>query len=92
MALSPKGKIVAIGGGGGRNNVTLWNVETREIITKWRGHTKVVFALCWSADGGRVASGSWDGTARVWDVNSGRTVLTIGRSYFDAVVPFPPRS
>ncbi|KAG2744028.1 WD40 repeat-like protein, partial [Suillus brevipes Sb2] len=29
------------------------------------------------ADGERVASGSSDGTARVWDVNSGKNILTI---------------
>jgi WD40 repeat protein len=79
MALSPNGKIVAIGG---RENVTLWDVETGKIIAQWIGHTDVVFALCWSADGGRVASGSLDRTARVWDVDSGRTVLKIKTWHF----------
>ncbi|KAG2740747.1 WD40 repeat-like protein [Suillus brevipes Sb2] len=61
----------------GKNILRLWDVETRKVIAKWEGHTGAVCALCWSADGERVASGSWDGTARVWDVNSGKNILTI---------------
>jgi WD40 repeat protein len=96
MALSPNGKIVASGGrgGGGSDNVTLWDVETRKVIAKWIGHIDVVCALCWSADGGRVASGSWDGTARVWDIDRGRTVLTIktGHRWVRAVMYSPDSS
>jgi WD40 repeat protein len=78
MAMSPNGKTIATGSGSGDNNtVVLWDVETRKVISKWTGHTDLVCALCWSADGERVVSGSWDGTARVWDVNTGETILTI---------------
>ncbi|KAG2034647.1 quinon protein alcohol dehydrogenase-like superfamily, partial [Suillus americanus] len=74
MALSPNGKTVASGGGRDDCSVRLWDVETRKVISKWRGHTDVVCALGWNADSERVASGSWDGTARVWDVNRGKTI------------------
>jgi WD40 repeat protein len=78
MAMSPNGKTIATGSGSGDNNtVVLWDVETRKVISKWTGHTDLVCALCWSADGERVVSGSWDGTARVWDVNTGKTILKI---------------
>jgi len=33
--------------------------------------------VCWNGDGERVSSGSLDGTARVWDVETGNTVLEI---------------
>jgi WD40 repeat protein len=39
----------------------------------FHGIVYVVCALCWSADGERVASGSWDGTAKVWDVERDKT-------------------
>jgi WD40 repeat protein len=77
MTLSPNGKTIASGSGGSGYNVKIWDVETRKVIATWTGHRNVVRALCWSADGGRVASGSWDGTARVWDVKRGNNILTI---------------
>jgi WD40 repeat protein len=80
MALSPNGKTIASGSGDMDCKVRLWDVETRKVIAKWTGYTNIVYALCWSADGERVASGSsWDGTARVlvWDVKRGENILTI---------------
>jgi len=48
--------------------------------------------LCWSADGDRVVTGSDDGTIRVWDVESGDTVLgpiKTGDKYVLAMVYSP---
>ncbi|KAG2065550.1 hypothetical protein BDR04DRAFT_1032451 [Suillus decipiens] len=77
MALSPNSEIVIVANGCNDGKVKLWNIETKKIIAKWEGHTVVVGALCWSGDGNEMRSGSWDGTARVWDVKSGKTVPTI---------------
>jgi WD40 repeat protein len=79
MALSPNGEIVASGYEDGK--VILWDIETKKVISKWTGHSNVVWALCWSADGERVASGSGDGTARVWDVKRGKNILTINTGH-----------
>ncbi|KAG2050531.1 WD40 repeat-like protein [Suillus hirtellus] len=38
-------------------------------------HTERVFSVCWSRDSRGVLSGSHDGTARQWDVESGKTIL-----------------
>jgi WD40 repeat protein len=95
MALSPNGKIIATESGySGNYSVTLWDVETRKVIAEWIAHTRPVRALCWSADGGRVASGSWDGTARIWNVNNGNTVLAIktGHGCVRAVMYSPDSS
>jgi WD40 repeat protein len=48
MALSPNGKIIATGL---NNDIRLWDVKTRKVVARWKGHTGVVCALCWSADG-----------------------------------------
>jgi WD40 repeat protein len=42
-----------------------------------QGHTNRVNDVAYSADGTRVASGSADGTARIWDAATGALVLTI---------------
>ncbi|MCU0703911.1 MAG: protein kinase [Fimbriiglobus sp.] len=41
----------------------------------WNGHSGFVYAAAYHPDGKHVVSGSWDGTARVWD-ETGREVRT----------------
>ena len=41
------------------------------------GHRDVVNSVSWSPDGTRLATGSRDGTAKVWDAASGRERLTL---------------
>jgi serine/threonine protein kinase/Tol biopolymer transport system component len=42
----------------------------------YRGHAYEVYAVAWSPDGKRIASGSRDGTVQVWDVANGGHVYT----------------
>ena len=49
------------------------------------GHTGVVWSVVFSPDGGRVATASWDGTARLWDAASGKQ-LAILQGHTDRVV------
>jgi len=75
--------------------VKLWNIETRKVIARWTGHTKDVWAVCWSRDGRRVVTRSSDGTARMWDVESGETVLgpiTTGHQEIESVASLPDAS
>jgi eukaryotic-like serine/threonine-protein kinase len=41
------------------------------------GHLHNVVALCWSRGGQRLASASWDQTAKVWDTTTGREQFTL---------------
>ena len=46
----------------------LWQVCTLD------GHTSLVFAVAFSADGNRVVSGSADHLVKIWDVATGAEV------------------
>ncbi|KAG2078495.1 WD40 repeat-like protein [Suillus decipiens] len=75
MAISPDGKKVATGGSWD-GAVKLWNIDTGKVTkTLMTWHTAEVKSVCWSPDGGRVVSGSFDRTFRVWDVESGETII-----------------
>jgi WD40 repeat protein len=70
----------------------LWDVDTGKAIAKWTGHMSGVLSLCWNRDGGRLVSGAYgDGTARVWDVESGKADLAIetGLRHVEAVIYSP---
>ena len=50
----------------------LCHLERSDLI----GHRAGVRSVCWSPDGKRLATASWDGTARVWDAD-GREILAL---------------
>ncbi len=56
-----------------------------------RGHDDEITSIAFSPDGGRIASGSWDGTVRVWEADTGRQVLRLeGHEDWVRSVAFSP--
>jgi WD40 repeat protein len=81
--MSPDGRaflapaLGSIQGIGNQFTLALWSVATGEKLAELKGHTAEVRALAFSPDGTAVATISWDGSARVWDLDTGRERLTL---------------
>jgi WD40 repeat protein len=65
LAFRPDGKVLAIGG----RTIRLVNAMTGQKLVELDGHSFRVIEVAFSPDGKRLASGSFDGTAMVWDVS-----------------------
>jgi WD40 repeat protein len=67
-AFSPDGKTLATGG---RPDfaVYVWDAADGRQLARFNGHTGLVTALAYSADGRTLLSGSADGTTLVWEVS-----------------------
>jgi WD40 repeat protein len=56
-----------------------------------RGHSRTVMSVAFSPDGKRIATGSIDKTAKIWDTESGKELLTLrGHSNTVESVAFSP--
>lgn len=51
----------------GGGTFQLWDTNSGELLTTITGHTDVIDAFSFSADGKTLATGSWDGTILLWD-------------------------
>ncbi|MEV8630905.1 hypothetical protein AB0395_04540, partial [Streptosporangium sp. NPDC051023] len=48
-----------------------------KLITTLTGHQDNVSAVAFSPDGSRLATASWDNTARVWEAKTGKLITTL---------------
>ena len=74
LSISPNGRYLALGGFFS-DDIQIFDLTTQSKVRSLTGHTDSVWALAWSHNGRFIASGSADATARVWDWNSGKTLL-----------------
>lgn len=70
FAVAPVGALLAVAGPDNRADV--WDIATQTRLGAGLVHGRAVNALAFFPDGIRLASGSEDGTTRIWDTSSGR--------------------
>ncbi len=78
LAWSPDGLIMALGCAD--REVHLWNVQTGEQRTL-RGHAGLVHHVAFDAAGARLVSNGFDGTSRVWAMNTGQLLMVTQQGY-----------
>ncbi|HLI05479.1 MAG TPA: serine/threonine-protein kinase [Ktedonobacteraceae bacterium] len=79
LAWSPDGKYITSTAGLLCETIQTWQISTGQNTAAYppcNGHSEPINALVWSPDGSKVASASDDGTAQVWEVRSGRSILS----------------
>jgi WD40 repeat protein len=88
LAFSPDGKFLVAGFGTRWSHFSyatidlkVWEVATLREYKRLVGHSNACVSICFSPDGTRMASGSHDATARIWDTATWQVVggpLTVG--------------
>eukprot|EP00741_Cyanophora_paradoxa_P011045 tig00020553_g10677.t1 len=73
------GEVFASGDLGGKISVWISRSSTGPPTLRWKSaaHTSRVRCIAFSPDGLRLASGSWDETAKIWDVLSGAELASM---------------
>jgi len=77
-SISADGQTVAMARGdtGTWEDIGIWDLATGREIRTLTGHTGRVESLSWSSEGRWLLSGGNDGTARLWELDSGRCLRT----------------
>jgi len=90
VAFSPNGRRLA---GGGMGTIDIWETQTGQKVLSLSGHDPAgsIQALAFSPDSRWLASGSEDGTAKIWDLRSGQTLQTLpGAGGFVPSIAYSP--
>lgn len=83
VAISPDGKLLATGSEDPQGFIKLWNLETQSQIPRTfedptqktpfaKAHTEGVLSIAFSKDGSKLLTSSYDKTARLWDLKTGK--------------------
>ncbi|WP_017582758.1 WD40 repeat domain-containing serine/threonine protein kinase [Nocardiopsis valliformis] len=70
VSYSPSGEFLATACWDG--GVRLWSADSRDLVTRYKGHRGPVYALAFSSDGASIATASADRSVKLWDTFSGR--------------------
>jgi WD40 repeat protein/transcriptional regulator with XRE-family HTH domain len=74
VAISSSGEYWAVGSR--RGEARVWREEGKLLHLAWQAHTDTVRALAFSPNGHTLATGSWDGSVKLWSIESGALLWT----------------
>ena len=60
--------------------INIWNVETGRLLRRLTGHSRDIWRVTTNPNGLHIASGSQDGTIKIWDIDTGNNLQTINLS------------
>jgi periodic tryptophan protein 2 len=90
LAVDPSGEIVAAGTTD-PFHIYVWNLQTAKLLDVLTGHAGPVCDLAFQKSGGMLASASWDGTVKFWDLYKGNVPSESAQHASDVVcVAFRP--
>eukprot|EP01038_Epipyxis_sp_PR26KG_P014178 gene14178-19024_t len=73
-------------------NIYVWSLQTGRLLDVLAGHEGPIACLDFSNQNGILASGSWDGTCKLWDVYKNNCVETLEHGCDVLAVAFRPDS
>ncbi|KAJ6502845.1 WD40-repeat-containing domain protein [Mycena vitilis] len=86
LAFSPDISRLATGGDHLDRRIRLWDARTGKHLTLLTGHEWGIYSLVFSLDSQLLASGSGDGTARIWNVETFQQLFVFSHSPQDVII------
>ncbi len=76
--------------GSGRGEVRVWREGGQRLHLAWQAHTDTVKSLAFSPDERTLATSSWDGAIKLWDLEGGTLLWTIWQTNNIYCIAFAP--
>jgi WD40 repeat protein len=73
LAWRGDGKLLAVACG---PRIAVWEADAERLLGQWEGHESEVIGVAFSQRGDRLASSSWETFTRLWDVATGRQLMS----------------